>query len=170
MGGKSAVGRTGALRMYKYPEPRSAGTSAFARNFATGPKTATALSDTPTQVRWNAIDVGTSPGTDVPITPRVTGVVRIIAVLSVQNASGDDADMAVKVQIDGSDLPLPDAEVVSIRPGSSDVVVVLVETTLPLNTTSNVQITLATGNSDQTATLIQDSSSMEVQEVSNSTG
>ena len=52
------VGRAGALRVYSYPEtPRRVNPlTAFARNFATGPKNETTIADVEVRIPWNAID------------------------------------------------------------------------------------------------------------------
>ena len=84
------VGRTGSRRVYSYPEtPRGGGATAFARNSAVGPLGGTlAITQAGVLIPWGPIEsVGTVPPgtTDVPITPRVTGVVRVICTILVQN-------------------------------------------------------------------------------------
>ena len=166
------VGRTGALRVYSYPEtPRAVSPlAAFARNFATGPKEIT-IGSGGIQIPWNSIDVPPPSGNvDVPITPRATGVVLISGVVTVQNSSGISADVVVTIQVNGVALPpatffgiapLPDGETVTIP--------FLAETSptdTPVGVTSNIEIFVVGLN----VTLATDDSAVSVQEVSVATG
>lgn len=60
------IGRTGSHRSYSYPEaPRGGGNplTAFARNFASGPKTGTDLGAGGVEIPWNSIDALSTPFT-----------------------------------------------------------------------------------------------------------
>jgi hypothetical protein len=164
------VGRTGSNRLYSYPDTRRSGNplTVFARNFATGPKNQQDISGGGVQILWNAIDVGTSSA-DVPITPRSTGIVLVSGVVSIQNQSGFaiPGGASVSVQVNngaalipsGAAAPLADQEIVTIP--------FLVEVTgLTVGTTYNIEIFV----SGDTATLLAEASSVDVQEVSVATG
>jgi hypothetical protein len=164
------VGRTGSNRVYSYPETRRSGDplTAFARNFATGTKSSAAISGGGIQVPWNAIDVSPgTPSTDVPITPRSTGIVRISGVISVENSSGSPIAVAiVSVQINNG-IALPFSSVVApLADDEAITIPFLVEVSLPIGVTSNIEIFVSGDN----AHLLADGSAIEVQEVSVATG
>ena len=101
------VGRTGSHRVYSYPEaPRGGSSVPFARNSAIGPQFDGPLPITQAGVLipWQGIEnVGSVPPgtTDVPITPRVTGVVRVICTIAVQNV-GTTQNVEANLLVDGS--------------------------------------------------------------------
>lgn len=98
------VGRTGSLRVYSYPERRRSGGSVvpFARNFAHCKEQALSTSDT--LVSWYP-DVGTSPSTEVQITPITTGVIEISGFAVIENT--DDEPHQITLQIAFGGFPLP---------------------------------------------------------------
>ncbi len=121
------------------------------------------------------IDVSTTAGTiedassgvvDVPITPRATGVVRIMGVVTVSNASGSTISAQIVVQVGGVALPVPAALQTVIPNNGIAAIPFLAETELPIGSTSNIEI-FVTGSG---GTILTDSSSIEVQEVSVATG
>jgi hypothetical protein len=99
-----------------YPETR-AGANAppiglLARNFAAGPPTpdAQAIDVSPgTQVQWVAAVPGTNPE-DVPITPRVTGLIQVSGVITVANTSGSTRQVQVQIEFNSTTLPVPQTE------------------------------------------------------------
>lgn len=100
------VGRTGSRRVYSYPETPRGASAAFARNSAAGPQFDGPLPITQAGVPipWAAIEsVGTVPPgtTDVPITPRVTGVVRVICTIEVENV-GTTQNVEAVLELAGS--------------------------------------------------------------------
>lgn len=170
--GEFRIGRVFAR--HTYPEPRRGGgasAGAFARNFASGPASETTITVPGVQVPWAAIDVG-SPGTDVPITPQSTGIIRIDGAITLKNHSGDSVVVVVSAQVNGVDLPFPLAESISIPTNSFAVVPILAETTaLPVGTPVNIQILVASDDSDtDEITIVLESSTLGVQEVSAATG
>ena len=161
------VGRTGSRRVYSYPEAPRGGSplSAFARNFATGPK---GSPPTGGQILWNSIDVGADPDEDVPITPRATGILLIRGVVGVSNTSGAPVLVTVTVQIDDADL-VPLSFQVTVPDGSFESIPFQVETTptdTPVGETHNIQVFVAGDG----ATTPVDSSSISVEEVAVATG
>ncbi len=165
------VGRTGSQRVYSYPETRRSGDvlSAFARNFATGPKVTTGLSGD-TLILWNAIDSFTAtPSTDVNITPRSTGILLITGVVSIQNGGGGPvSSVVIEVQIDGVPLPVPAfIGLAPIAAGESISLPFMAEAQgVSIGVTAHVQI-LVNGDG---ADIIGEGSTLSVQEVSAATG
>lgn len=163
------VGRTGSNRVYSYPETRRGVSplTAFARNFATGPKAGISIGDPGIQVQWNSIDVGVDPDEDVPITPISTGIVRISGVIAVSNDPGAPVSILVEIQVDDVTLPIPLTLYSTVADAGQVAIPFLAEVTLPIGVTSNIQI-FVTG--DAGTALMQESSSIEVQEVAVATG
>lgn len=166
------VGRTGALRLYSYPDTRGAGSLAFARNIAAGPagETPTAIATGGgTQVPWAVIFAPTpSSGVDVPITPRVTGALRITGMLTIVNAAVTASTVHVRVQIDGVTIPFPGSafDELSTVPASGTVVLPIFAITGPLLTpvgeTHNVEILLIASATN--LAMVQESSFLDIQE------
>ncbi len=233
------VGRTGAQRLYSYPENRrAAALGLFARNFATGPKISTEAGED-VLLPWNLIDalsitftvaaggitvsipgdvttaftngdaveiIPTAPSagpavtrtvssvpafalgfttfdldspidlvttagvigsfTNVPITPRVTGVVRILGVVTFGNGSGSPSDGAeIEILVNGVSVgefnvaPLADDQIAEVT--------FLAQVTLPVGVTANVSIIV---QSDGFPDILAGSSAIELQEVAVSTG
>jgi hypothetical protein len=239
------VGRTGSNRVYSYPETRRSGDAltAFARNFAAGPKTDTGIGGG-RRIPWNLIDsTPSSPFTivaggvtvsiagdvtgsfnsgdsvlvtpqtpavlppvfltiaslptfaagfttfdlsgpvditttggiieeaansssDVPITPRSTGVVLISGVVTIENASGDVIVSQIIVQLDSSSLPVPASLETSIPDASVAAIPFMAEVELPIGSASNIEV-FVTGNG---GSILAESSLINVQEVSVATG
>lgn len=171
------VGRTGSHRGYSYPETgrRAGAPSAFARNFATGPKTTTAIGLGGLPIPWNSIDVAPiTPSSDVPITPLSTGVVRISGVVTVHNPSDASPTPAVIINIslnNGSFLPAQSSFIPPLLPGQAITVPFLAETTptdTPVGVTTTVQVFV--DGDPGGAELLASASAIEVQEVAVSTG
>lgn len=161
------VGRTGGSRFHSYPETGRGGgaLSAFARNFATGPKTSPSVGG---QLEWNSIDVGTDPSTDIPITARSTGILIISGVIGISNTSGAPVLVTVAVQVDGGTIG-PTSFQATVPDGSFLAIPFLVETTpadTPVGELHNIQVLLS-GDGANTPT---ESSSISIQEVSVATG
>jgi len=172
------VGRTGALRVYSYPENRLQGSSAsFARNFASGPAGATDIPVAGILVPWSSPDAGT-PGTDVPITPRSTGLVLITGVITVKSTSGNQETVTLEVLVNGVPLAVPFVENLTIEPGGVIAIPILTETNshinggpLPLGTTADVSIFLSASVDDPVVLQVStESSTLELQEVPVATG
>jgi hypothetical protein len=122
------VGRTGAQRVYSYPEnPRAAALGLFARNFATGPKVSTEISGA-TLIPWNAIDTTAkafsiaaggvtvhiagdvtalfNSGDNVSILPLVPATLPVVAgtIATVPAFAGGETTFDLTAPIDGSTL------------------------------------------------------------------
>jgi hypothetical protein len=167
------VGRTGALRVYSYPETSRAGKlSSLARNFATGPKINTGVASAGTQIPWNAIDAGAvTPTPNVPITCRSSGFVLLEGVVVVGNSDITDQTVSVQVQIDSVTQPIPLADQVTVQAGAFAAIPVLAELSqFVIGTTITVQLLVSTTAADGLVTLSQESSSLSLQEVPPATG
>ena len=156
--------------VHGYPDnPRAAALALFARNFASGPGTDTAVTTAGTLVPWSAIDSGAPAGTDVPITPRSTGVVRISGVLSLSCISEGNEWVQLLVQVGGVAQAIPAVEKDTVSAGGFTAVPFLAEVTLPIGVAANIQIKLNPRVND-TVTIVADSCTIEVQEVPVATG
>lgn len=165
------VGRTGANRVYSYPEaPRGAGPANYAKNYASGPSADTPIAGSPgTQVPWATVDVGVA-GVSVQITPRVTGIIRVMGVLTIEGGGEGAIDVQVQVQVNGVTQAIPEFEFNTVGNTETEAVPFMVEISgLPIGTTKNIQILLTASNSPG-AVLSEQSSTIEVQEVPASTG
>lgn len=175
--GEFRIGRSRA--QHSYPEPRFSGaapTVEFARNFATGPKLDQELSLAPVAVEWNSVDVAVPPipplstVTVVQITPLSTGVVRVLAVLSLFNIDVAQRNALVQVLQNGDVLPFPAAEDVTVPAGGFVAVPILVEITgLALGVTVEIGIAV-TASANDALRITAESSSLELEEVPVSTG
>lgn len=123
----------------------------------------------------SAIDLTTTAGlisnsASVPITPRVTGVVRVSGVVTVQNQSGSPvSEVQIGVQVNGGPLLTPVSDIAPLLDGETITIPFLVETDpldTPVGVTSNIQV-LVDGSG---ATVLASGSSIDVQEVSAATG
>jgi len=157
---------------HTYPEPRRSGgvtPDEFARNFAVGPATDTDITTT-TPLPWSDVDVG-APGNSVTITPESTGVVRVLAVMTFKNPSGaDTVDAVVQILLDGVAQAFPNNETFTVPINGGLVVPMLVELD-GLNVGQAYAIGIQVSTSDSaTLRIVQESSSIEVQEVEESTG
>lgn len=163
------VGRTGALRLYSYPETRkvSGGIPPFARNYATGPKNDTVIG-AGIQIPWNVVDAGTPPGPgDVPITAISTGIMIVSGVVTVSNPTGSAILVTCTVQVDGA--AGSEFSATTVPAGGRASIPVLAETnpgTTPIGATHQIEIAVD-GNG---ARLVGDGSEVSVQEVSVATG
>ena len=103
--GEFRIGRKYAKHLYPDTPRRAA--AAFARNSAVGPNVfSQALPVGGAKINWATIEAGSAPGsTDVPITPRATGIVRVIVEVVCQNASFVADIMEVQPVVDGATLP-----------------------------------------------------------------
>lgn len=164
------IGR--AYAKHTYPESRGSGASAgaFARNFATGPSSTVDILSTGTALPWTAIDVGGS-GTEVPITPENTGVLRISGVICVKNSSGvDTVDATVTILVNDVTIPLPEFDKASVTPNGFESIPFLAEVTgLTVGVGATVSIVVF-ASADGALHFGVSSSSIEVQEVSVATG
>lgn len=165
------IGRTGAKRLYSYPEPpRASALTLLARNFATGPKNSVAIG-AGVEIPWNAIDVApSSPSPDVPITPRSSGIVLISGVVTVANG-GAAQSISITVRVNGVDLFVPNNLLSTVADHGQVAIPFLAETTAldtPVGVTANIRIFVSGSNG--TTAVESEASSIEVQEVPAATG
>ena len=168
------VGRTGALRLYSYPLPRFTGlVGPFANNFAAGPSTNTTVPIAGIFVPWATIYSGGPGSVNVPITPKATGMIRIIGALSIKNNSASAESVSYQVVIGGTPLTYPAIPGNSIAAGGAEVIAIVAETVigeaLALGVTVNVQI-LVSSSSDTDVQLVLNNSTLSVEEVPLPTG
>lgn len=107
---------------------------------------------------------------NVPITPRATGVVRVIGVISLKSAAVGAENVQVVVQVNGVSLEIPELEQTTITAGGRETLPVLTEITgLPLNTVANVRIVLI-ATAGGVISAVDESCSLELHEVIPATG
>jgi hypothetical protein len=168
-----------------YPETRAGANSSniFARNFAFGPseEITPVIDDAPgTEIPWGTIDVPGVDIHDVPITPLSTGVIIVQGVVSLHNTSEIDiVDIQVQVKIGaGSPVvyPIPASEKVSVPVDDGEggegfaVLPFFVQIPgLPIGTQQIVRI-LLTADAENLVEIVLNSSTVEVKEVTVSTG
>jgi hypothetical protein len=176
------VNRSIGARQHSYPENRkAAGAAVFARNFGYGPAAdaPVPIVTTPgTEVPWGTRGVAGVDIHDIPITPRTTGVIRILAMVNVGNSTSTEKDLLVQVLLNGSavepedmQVTVPPANTAEERNGYVLIPILIPEVAgLTIGTTYNVRILLtALTNSALTIPLAQ-TTSIEVSEVPVSTG
>jgi len=98
--------------------------------------------------------------------------VRVSAVIGLANTSGAPLFVSAQVQINGVSLPVPAGQTTTIPASGTIALPILAETTdtdTPVGTTKNVQI-IVFAESDGSLFLSQESSAVDVQEVSVATG
>ena len=173
------TGGISAGRLHSYPETRGGGNAllAFARNFAAGPTEVTAIPTAGIEIPWGLIyslsDTIPVGGTDVPITPRATGRIRVSGVLVVKNSSDTAETVNLVIRIGAIELAFPFLEANSIESGGVEAIPFLGETLIseafPLGVTTTVRI-FATSTNDTDVELVALDSTIEVQEVAVPTG
>lgn len=172
--GEFRIGRKFA--QHSYPDaPRGAAAALLARNFAFGPATTTDIETSPTAIPWEGVDVG-APGITAQITPRVSGIVLISAVVAIKSLSGVQEIVTVDVSVNGFVLNVPFFNQITVEAGGFLVVPILTETNvatlgalLPIGVPATVSI-LLTANTDDVLQLSTDDSSISIQEVLPATG
>lgn len=160
---------------HSYPEAPRGGSplTAFARNFAAGPATDTAVPTAGIEIPWGLIYSGASPGVNIPITPRATGRIRVSSVIAIKNNSDATQRVTIVVRIGAIELAFPFLEANSIEAGGVEMIPVLAETlvgeALPLGASVNARIFI-TSTDDTDVELVGLNSTIEVQEVPIPTG
>jgi hypothetical protein len=97
--GEFRIGRKYASHVYP-DTPRSL-PAAFARNFA-ATQTPLAITTVATAITWTVLQAGVPPSATIPITPKVTGILRIIASILAQSTSAAvPASVTVNLVVDG---------------------------------------------------------------------
>jgi hypothetical protein len=119
------VNRSIGVRQHSYPETggRGAILTSLARNYALGPGTdgpqAVATTGSGgTQIVWGSRDVPTPDTTQVPITPKVNGVILLTGVVELHNTTDTQTDVQVQIQLDTTTLTIPASAIVTVPPGN----------------------------------------------------
>ena len=107
---------------------------------------------------------------DVTITPQSSGVIRVSAVISVENEHAGPEDVSIQVQVDDVTVPVPLDLIYTFAGQGTVAVPVLAEITgLTIGAPITIQI-LAAADSDGHLVFVERSSTIEVQEVPVATG
>jgi hypothetical protein len=129
----------------------------------------------PTAIPWAVVGVGT-PGINVQITPIATGRVLISGVIIVKSVSGVQESVSVQLVVNGFPLGAPLFEQPTIEAGGQVAIPILMEVNaftlgslLPIGVLANVQI-LLTASTVDVLQMVDESSSLDLQEVSAPTG
>jgi hypothetical protein len=173
------IGR-GRYARETYPETGGSSDAAFARNSATGPSGLVPLDNgVDTYVPWHEVEsVGIGTTIHVPITPKVTGKIRVIAMIGINNTTLDPATVDVRVAVgDGATpIPVPVPVAVATVDGTATPSIieipVLVDFDLPIGVTSNISImaTLTGTGVGAIGNFVTDLCSIDIEELSVSTG
>lgn len=164
------VGRKSAQHSYPTSPGAAGGAAAFARNFAQGPSVDTAVADgAGTQIPWAFIESGAAPGVHVPITPQVTGRVRIVGVFAIVSVDEASVNIHFTVQIDDVTHATPVVSATVPASGLATVPFLVDIPVLPVGTTSNISI-LATASDSPGLSLAELSSTLDIQELPAATG
>ena len=142
----------------------------FANNYAEGPAALTAIpGGGGVQLPWSTIASGAVAGPDVPITPMVTGRLRILAVVNVVNE--DIANVAVvRLQAQVNSVSVGPFVEFAVPTAGTLTVPLQLETTVPISATSNVEI-LATSVIGGSPSIVNNAkATITIQEISNITG
>ena len=169
--GEFRIGRRYAQHVY--PDTPQRAPAAFARNYAQT-VTPSTLGSGANNVSWTSIEGGgvIPPSIHVPITPNVTGRVRIIATVTLVNSTIAPIDVIEQIQINGAAPPASApaaAETVDAATGEGSglaTMTLLLDISLPVGPTTQIEIQLTAG----TAGLELSAASIELQEVPLATG
>ncbi|MGH3303685.1 MAG: hypothetical protein ACRDOK_18800 [Streptosporangiaceae bacterium] len=167
--GEFRIGRKFAS--HSYPDARRDTTQPFARNYALGPTTSTDVTMAGTLVPWTVIESGAPPGTDVPITPKTSGIIQADGVICIKNSSATPQNVQLLVLVNSVAItPENEAVTIAADPGYMAIPFIAEDPNLrPIGTPVNVTIKL-TANADGVITMALLSSSLRVQEVPPATG
>jgi hypothetical protein len=172
--GEFRIGRTFAR--HSYPDTPRGASAAFARNSAFGPNSPP-LSVDPvagTLITWQSIEVGTIGGTVVPITPKVTGIVRVIVNVVFENAGAADV-VGVDLLVNGATTGTTESTIDSSSEAGHAFITVpwLVDFAggfkLPVGATYNLEVKVAQLHGSGTISVIG-VTSIDIQELPAATG
>jgi hypothetical protein len=173
--GEFRIGRTFAR--HSYPDtPRAGGLAALARNSAFGPDSPPLAVDpvNGTKLTWQSIEVGTPGGTVVPITPKVTGIVRVIVNVVFENAGASDV-IGVDLLVNGSTTGTTESTIDASSEGGSAFITIpwVVDfaggVKLPVGPTYNLEVKVAQLHGSGTISVLG-VSSIDIQELPPATG
>jgi hypothetical protein len=134
---------------HTYPESRGIGGLPFARNSAQGPADQTIISTTApgTAIPWSILEVG-SPGIDVPITPKVTGLLLILVMINIENLDPSIAQVVFVSQVKVGSMLVTQFETSQVIAPSNTIGggfgsmewSLVVQSPSPIGTTVNVEV------------------------------
>jgi hypothetical protein len=103
------IGRKHAQHTYPQAVSGGPGLAGYARNFAQGPAANQAVPVSPGTLLtpWNPIESGAAPGSTVPITPKVTGLVLVTGTIEGAIAVEGEDNLFVQIDVDGVPLLNP---------------------------------------------------------------
>jgi hypothetical protein len=140
----------------------------LASNAASGPAASTPIG-AGTKVPWAALDVG-GAGTIVPITPKLTGRVRVAFSITMLNTAATLAAISARILIGGVAQVAP--FIATAVPGNGVGVFGIVsfeaEVTLPVGVTSSIEVDLTTVGASMT--MYPSGSTLALQELPAATG
>jgi hypothetical protein len=157
-----------------YPETGgAAGEAGLARNSALGPAGSPVfITGAGVQIPWSTIDVG-APGVEVPITPQSTGIIRITAMVGVENVTDDVVATPVTVQLDGLG-PVAVFASATVLPDESAEIPFTIDLwgahALPVGVTTNISLLVKFVGAAETVQLDLNRSSIDIQELPAATG
>jgi hypothetical protein len=162
------IGRSRAA--HTYPQSAGSGGSSlpYGRNNAQGPNANQTLSTSPQTIVWGAIGSGGAPSINVPITPRVTGLIQVSAVIELENTGEGSVNVSVQVAVGGTPIATPTSEV-TVNGGSFATIPFQTLIAQTVGETSDIQIVVS-ATSLSVITLQAGESSLSVHEVSAPTG
>lgn len=166
------VGRTGSKRVYSYPEANRFRnlSGPFANNFAYSDDTDVAIAQAGTEVPWQFIASTGAGGLDVPITPKSSSRVRITGVFTVACQGEGSVDVQIRAKQDGVGINIPGAETVLVPNTSAIAIPFLIDVAgLNIGQTYNYRIILF-AEVDGVLTLVNQSSTLDIQEIGPATG
>jgi hypothetical protein len=169
----SRIGRRYAQATYPVSKAVSE-SQAFARNFADGPAGPQGVLVAPgAPVDWATVESTGAAGTNVPITPQVTGLILVTAVLVATNGAGSVQSLSVQVGVGGVTETTPASVVAMGAAGTaaSEAAVAFQALVGPLalGVAHNITIVvLASAGGD--ITLAAEDSTVSVQEVAAASG
>lgn len=157
-----------------YPSRGGAQGAPFARNFAQGPATPQGVLVAPgTPVSWGTVESTGAAGTNVPITPRVSGLILVTGVLVATNGAGTVESLSAQIGVNGvtQATPASVAALGAAGAAASEVAVPFEALVGPLPLGTTVEITVVVQASAGSAiTLAAEACTVSVQEVSAATG
>lgn len=142
----------------------------FASNFGSGPATPQAIGPAGANVIWSALGSGIPPTANVPITPAVTGRLRIKGMVGVRQGSVNNLPITVQLSIDGVPIATPIAKTTLDNQLASDVEIPFqYETTLSL-AAHTIEIFVSTVGAITSANISPTTATIDIQELPATTG
>jgi hypothetical protein len=159
---------------HTYPQSQAAQTlPLFARNFAQGPTSNQVVGTGGAAITPWTVESGSAANAHVPITPRVTGLVLVTAVIEMENTSGVSAEVQGQILLNDNPLPgTPPLSLTTVASGNfATLTVQALVGPLPVGVEANIGVGVITlGSGSPAVTLQADDSTVSVQEIPAATG